>query len=317
MTPSVSDPKTEPAGRRRRLSCLLRWSLYALAAVGVVLVGLYIWYIHRPQPAPTRERLFEGVTYIREVRSGPHPLVIHTIAVDLSAPGVGFLVTPGDSSAPRPLRARKTSTFLKEFGVQVAVNGDYFFPFWSHSPFDYYPREGDPVELEGYAWSRGTQYSHHTHDRDVFPVLYFSRDNHVTFDPSNRPVENGISGICLLTRDGAEAVPWPENGRREPCTAAAVSRDGKTFYLFLVEGRQPNYSEGVTLHEFARLILERGGWDSLDLDGGGSETLVVEGTDGKPRVLNSTIDHRIPGWERPVANHLGIFAKKLGTARRK
>jgi len=37
----------------------------------------------------------------------------------------------------------------------------------------------------------------------------------------------------------------------------------------------------------------------------------VQGPDGLPRILNSTIDHRIPGWERPVANHLGIFARPL------
>jgi hypothetical protein len=37
----------------------------------------------------------------------------------------------------------------------------------------------------------------------------------------------------------------------------------------------------------------------------------MEGLDRKPLILNSTIDHKIPGWERPVANHLGIFARPL------
>jgi hypothetical protein len=47
----------------------------------------------------------------------------------------------------------------------------------------------------------------------------------------------------------------------------------------------------------------------MNLDGGGSSTLVIEGEDGQPVILNSPIDHYIPGTERPVANHLGIYIK--------
>ena len=49
---------------------------------------------------------------------------------------------------------------------------------------------------------------------------------------------------------------------------------------------------------------------AMNLDGGGSSTMVVEGADGKPRVLNSPIDNHIPGRERPVANHLGFYIGK-------
>jgi hypothetical protein len=48
----------------------------------------------------------------------------------------------------------------------------------------------------------------------------------------------------------------------------------------------------------------------MSLDGGGSSTMVIEGRDGGPRVLNTLIDEGIPGRERAVANHLGIFIKK-------
>ena len=46
--------------------------------------------------------------------------------------------------------------------------------------------------------------------------------------------------------------------------------------------------------------------DAIELDGGGSATLVTEGEDGQPEVLSSPIHQRIPGRERPVANHLGV-----------
>jgi hypothetical protein len=48
----------------------------------------------------------------------------------------------------------------------------------------------------------------------------------------------------------------------------------------------------------------------MNLDGGGSSTLAVEGANGRPEVLNSPIHQRIPGRERPVGNHLGIFAER-------
>jgi exopolysaccharide biosynthesis protein len=48
----------------------------------------------------------------------------------------------------------------------------------------------------------------------------------------------------------------------------------------------------------------------MSLDGGGSSTMVIEGDDGEPKILNSPIDQYIPGRERPVANHLGIYLNR-------
>ena len=57
-------------------------------------------------------------------------------------------------------------------------------------------------------------------------------------------------------------------------------------------------------------MIDIGAHDAMNLDGGGSSTLVVRGEDGQPRILNSPIDLYIPGRERPVGNHLGIYFKK-------
>jgi exopolysaccharide biosynthesis protein len=77
-----------------------------------------------------------------------------------------------------------------------------------------------------------------------------------------------------------------------------------------VDGRQPFYSEGATFAELADLLIDFGAHYAMSLDGGGSSTLVIEGEDGLPEILNSPIDSYIPGRERPVANHLGITVKK-------
>jgi exopolysaccharide biosynthesis protein len=49
---------------------------------------------------------------------------------------------------------------------------------------------------------------------------------------------------------------------------------------------------------------------AMSLDGGGSSTMVIEGEDGQAVILNSPIDNYIPGRERPVGNHLGIYVER-------
>jgi exopolysaccharide biosynthesis protein len=55
----------------------------------------------------------------------------------------------------------------------------------------------------------------------------------------------------------------------------------------VVDGRQPNYSEGVSLVELAEILRHHGAYTALNLDGGGSSALVVAGPHGNPQVLNA------------------------------
>jgi exopolysaccharide biosynthesis protein len=59
----------------------------------------------------------------------------------------------------------------------------------------------------------------------------------------------------------------------------------------------------------AEIMLENGARDAMNMDGGGSSTLVMADKNGNPVVLNSPIHLGRPGTERPVANQLGIFAR--------
>lgn len=38
--------------------------------------------------------------------------------------------------------------------------------------------------------------------------------------------------------------------------------------------------------------------------------MVIQGADGKPRILNAPTDDNIAGHERAVANHLGVYVRK-------
>jgi hypothetical protein len=83
--------------------------------------------------------------------------------------------------------------------------------------------------------------------------------------------------------------------RRHPRTAVARLADGRLI-LAVIDGRQPYHSLGVTLPELAAFLRALGATDAVNLDGGGSTTLVVRGT-----VVNLPSDE---AGERPVSDAL-------------
>ena len=87
---------------------------------------------------------------------------------------------------------------------------------------------------------------------------------------------------------------------RHPRTGVGFSRDSTTLYLITVDGRQES-SSGMSLSEFAELMRQLGVHHGLNLDGGGSTTMVVRGA-----VLNQPSDST---GERPVGNALLVVRK--------
>ena len=89
---------------------------------------------------------------------------------------------------------------------------------------------------------------------------------------------------------------------------------GLTLWLFVVDGRQANFSLGVTLFELAELMTQYDVDHGITLDGGGSSTLVARNETGEVKLLNAPYHTRFPMRERPVANHLGIREKSTTKA---
>jgi hypothetical protein len=162
----------------------------------------------------------------------------------------------------------------------------------------------DPI---GFAASLGKAYSDPT---DAEPVLYIARTNRARFNTPIGKIYNAISGNLMLVEQGRLVTSL--DSEPQPRTAIALDKAGKRLIIVVVDGRQPRYSQGATLVELGEIILEQGGYFGMNLDGGGSTTLVKMDANGKPELLNSPIEHQIPGRQRPVGNHLGIFAEKTG-----
>ncbi|HQU35007.1 MAG TPA: phosphodiester glycosidase family protein [Anaerolineales bacterium] len=287
---------------------IARVSVAIIAAV-VLFVAAYFVFLgrNRPAPIPTKETLYEGVTYQRVVRYFPNAMIAHIIKIDTKTKGIQFLITPADSKSETPLNARTTSQFLDKFGVQIAINGDGFTPWWSRGPADYYPHVGDPVAPLGFTASNGDDYWKGTElDEGERPALYISRRNAFSFNDKPNRVYNAISGDRMIVLQG-QPVSGLDDSVLDPRTAIGLNKNGRYVYLIVVDGRQPFYSSGITFSDLAQLLIDQGVYTAMSLDGGGSSTLVMEGENGEPVILNSPIDNYIPGRERPVANHIGVY----------
>ena len=299
---------------KKRRSCTGRIALILTVIIFLGLGGYFLYARNRPLPIPLKRELFNGVTYKCSVHYLPHAMIAHILVIDTKTKGLGFFITPPDENwqnLEHPLHARTTSAFLEEFGLKIAVNGDGFHPWWSHSPLDYYPHVGDSVTPNGIAASKGKIYSKNiiTENFDPIPTLYISRGNELVFNHPPSKIFNAISGDRMLIVGGQILEEIKADSKLQPRTAIGINKNGRWLYLVVVDGRQPLYSEGATYQELAQILLDWGANDAMALDGGGSSVMTVLGEDGKPSILNSPIDQYIPGRERAVANHLGISLK--------
>src|SRR5512143_82336 len=186
--------------RSKYLRRVLIGLLIVLAVLGLIVGGFFFWRDHRPQPSNEQRELFPGITYIRDVRQQPRPLVIHVVQIDLATPGLSFLVTPGDPVDGHEVRAQTVSEFLSKYDLQLAINGDFFWPWWYRTLFDYYPHEHDPTNINGFAASRGAVYSEEKPD-DPRPTLYLAQDNRASIDQPIGAVYNAISGLPLIVEN--------------------------------------------------------------------------------------------------------------------
>ncbi|MCX4967733.1 phosphodiester glycosidase family protein [Streptomyces sp. NBC_00654] len=114
-----------------------------------------------------------------------------------------------------------------------------------------------------------------------------------------------VGGRELLVVDGTSQNHDGEgNNTPAPRTAVGFSKDGRTMQVVTVDGRQAD-SGGVTLTELGLMMRRAGSYSALNLDGGGSSTLVARepGSDTL-QVENSPSD----GSERTVPNGLALTA---------
>ncbi len=121
--------------------------------------------------------------------------------------------------------------------------------------------------------------------------------------PEKGQIREAIGGGPRLVRNGVVSV---EHERERFSGSFATTRHPRTglglcdgtLVMVVVDGRQPGYSEGMTLYEFADLFAKLGCSEAMNLDGGGSTTMVV-----RDHLMNSPSS----GYQRAVVNALALL----------
>lgn len=117
-------------------------------------------------------------------------------------------------------------------------------------------------------------------------------------------IEMAVSGGAMLVVDGEIPEKFTANiTGSNPRTAIGLSEDGKTLYLITVDGRIES-SIGMTQTELAEFLKEKEIYNAMNLDGGGSTTMVAR------RLGNETIEtiNKVSGGvQRMVTNAIGVF----------
>lgn len=286
------------------------WLWLVLTVFLLVPIGMHNrGYFQRPDRTAITLEIAPGITYQRIFLNTSQPVVFHVARIDLQSGAIGVLVTPSlPGTGRQKTQARTTSDFLQEFRLQLAVNASFFYPFREEAPWDYFPKAGDRVFAAGQTIAQGQEYAPPVPDHPVICFDLQHRGQILETHTCPSGTWNAVAGNFLLLKSGKILPMAFQDQRRYPRLLAALDRSGDTLWLILSDGKQPGYSRGSTLQESAELAQRLGAETALNLDGGGSTTMVAA-ISNQSKVLNAPIHNKIPMTERPVANHLGFYLR--------
>ena len=124
----------------------------------------------------------------------------------------------------------------------------------------------------------------------------------VGYGLAGRP-QMAITGNHFLVHDGI--IRAIDDRVLHPRTAVGVVDDTGEVLLLVIDGRTAK-SRGYTMVELADLMIDLGADEAINLDGGGSSTMVGRGQGGTTKVLNRPSD----GFLRSVANAVEVTYTK-------
>ncbi len=121
-------------------------------------------------------------------------------------------------------------------------------------------------------------------------------------------MQTAVGGGPVLVQNGKVRITNEEELKfagkafrdKHPRTCMGYTRDGY-LVIMVIEGRYPGIAEGATLEQEAKLLIEIGCIEALNLDGGGSSCMLINGKE--------TIKPSEKGEERPVPSVFLIRSK--------
>lgn len=270
-----------------------------LIAMPPLLVALYLtWHILAGQPTPLKTELHDGVRYERRVLQQPRPIVMHVVTIDRSEVAIEFTGSPVETiDSITQHRAATTSDFARSHNTDIAINASFFQPSHDSHLLDFHPHIGDPSEPVGHARMDATDLGS---SGKGWPIVNFFENGDISIGDKDKAAQLAVAGNQWIVRDGNIDTDLDDSDAYAR-TAIGTTKDGQTLIIIVIDGKQPQYSEGMTIKELAEVFKNFNAYNAINLDGGGSSTLVIGNT-----IFNRPCHTKIPRRERPVANQIGI-----------
>lgn len=208
-----------------------------------------------------------------------------------------------------------TSKFAIDSGAVVAMNGSFYNMKKPYNSVCYFKKHG----IEEFVFNEKMA------QRDNGAVAISAKGKLAIYpadekEPGNIAAEQTwpkrlsetsiVTSGPILIADGKDARLDENsfNRNRHPRSAAATK--GKKVYLVTVDGRNAENAQGVSLWEFTKILRWIGAEDAINLDGGGSTTLYVEGENGNGIVNHPSDNKKFDReGERHVVNSLLFIGK--------
>ena len=249
-------------------------------------------------------RHHSGIFVSKNSATMPRLQRIYVIRIDLNEKGLSFFTTPRCSDrfeeGKRETLRQRTNEFLEQHKLLVAVNANFF----SIPKGEAYAKPGSS-DLRGVAVSDGIVVSNRD-TSDYRAIFAIKKDGtpiiaaNLKSDDELHEWTTAVAGNVLILNAG-EIVRHSDKAVH-PRTAVGISEDKRFVYLLVIDGRQEGYSIGATYAETAAWLRFYGAWDGLNLDGGGSTTMVLRNEQGQPYIINRPSDRR----PRYNGNNLGV-----------
>lgn len=191
----------------RLAAVLLALAMGARPCRGTITVGAW-------QP------VYRGIAYATGSAdaSEPRRQQVRTMRIDLLDPSIEFLTTPSNGAASLDTVTAKTSTFLKDNALQIAINGGFYGPTGNNVNTD----------VSGLQISRGTLVSEAASDFGNC-ILRIGADN-VAMLVDARPLPYDTSGIHTAVPGShfilVNGVPNSDTTAADPRSLAGLSADG-------------------------------------------------------------------------------------------
>jgi exopolysaccharide biosynthesis protein len=263
----------------------------------------------RPNPEkPVWIPIFKGVEKAEAVSTQLRLQQVFAVRIDTGSKGISFFTTPKTNenyqSGKKETIRQQTNEFLKEHHLQVAVNANFF----SVPAGERYSLPGI-ADIRGLAVSDGIIVSQPEEQLTAaFLVLKTGRmllKNSTDIGTDFSDIQTAVTGNRFLLQNGT--VLPQTNKDVHPRTLCGISQNNRYVLWIVIDGRRKGHSEGATYEESAQWLRYFESRDGLNLDGGGSSTLVIQGKNNDVEILNRPSDNSL----RYNANNIGIRALPL------